>query len=115
MKEKITQNDSTPVEKCISDLNRKNVQIDAKELREQFEDILYKHDVWYDYFHWWAVSRDLVGLDNILTKWEEWTDSIYPELWMSQAFLYEITDRPITLWALCTDIWNVWLYKANNL
>ena len=111
MTKKLTKNDS--VKKCDSDLKRFFVQNQEQlqELREQFEAILYEHDVWYDYFSWWARARKLEGIDNVFTKWKEWTAYIYPEYWLSQAFLYESTDREIALWALCSDLWNVWLYK----
>lgn len=112
MTNKLTKNDSMTVEKSSSDLNIKNVPIQIQELREQFEAVLYEHDVWYDYYTWWARSRKLEGIDNIYIKWKEWTNYIYPEYWLSQAFLFESTDREIALWALCSDLWNVWLYKV---
>ena len=89
-------------------------KITNQELREQFEAIIYEHDAWYDYYHWWAAARNINGIDNIFTKWKEWTVNTHPEYWLSQAFLFEKTDKEFTLWALCSNLWNVWLHKNLN-
>jgi len=103
MNNKLTKNDSVNVSSN-----------ELRELQEQFEAILCEHDVWCDYFHWWAVARDLVGLDEIFTRWGKWTANQYPEYWLSQAFLFESTNIPNIKLSLIDSIWNVWLHKNLN-
>lgn len=113
MTNKLTKNDS--VKNSCSDLNKKNMQdpIQLQELREQFEAILYKHDLWYDYYFWFATQHGNRGREEIFTQWKQWTQETYPEYWVSQAFLFEKTDRLPMQWVAVDNLWRVWLVKNN--
>lgn len=122
MKEKLTKNDSIIAQKVREDLHRVQVNevqnvsefknyVDLKELHEQFEAILENNDVLLKYFVWWYSSHRNIGTDRIYSDWKKWTETTYPEYWISQAFLFEDTDVSFKIWTLCDNMWKLWISK----
>lgn len=76
---------------------------------EMFEKILYKHELWFDYFYWFDKCHCVGACKEMFTLWKSWAKSRHPKMWSSQAFIWEATDIAYPKWYEIDKEWCTWL------
>lgn len=103
MTNKLTKNDSIANE--ISDIE---VMLSA------FEAIIFRHDLWSDYFYWFQQYHLNGAIGEVFTLWKVWAKSRHPKMWSAQAFIWEGTDIAYTRWYEIDRVWTDWLNQNLN-
>lgn len=112
MSNKLTKNDSMPVENAISDLKSKNVQTNFDVLVATFEAILKNENIHQAYFREWEISNDYQGTANVFYAWREWAKRTDPTGWIMGAFTWRHTIHGRDTWYRMNEKWYKY-YRRN--
>ena len=98
MKQKLTKNDSMPVEKISFDV-----------LTAAFDAMLSRNDIRLDYYAIWAKKHPVMYGSTLYKEWQRWAKLNAPNDWTSRAFNFFDTNIPARVWVSMHEQWIAYL------